>query len=323
MRGITVRDTVRMEVEVPFSPDMMFLRDTDKKKKYQDGAHMENPHYGQLKLLISELAFFLYFTPGDEDITVVYIGAVPGNHISLLAEMFPRITWHLYDGGSFYHKLEKNDRVTLHKRYFTTEDAEKWKEEPNIFLISDLRTIDKDAHSTSYDFVRRDMQMQKEWVEIIRPVSAILKMKFPFFDKGAAAYIRYLDGVLMYGIFSPPTTTETRLIVNRPKDDGPYPIVDYNIKTYDDRLVYYNLYTRSKNRYLNPITTQDLRTDIINNHFDSRALLYLCNLYYTSHNGKGDVITASYALYTWIWRSMGFNASTSNFFDLVPSEKNT
>ena len=47
-------------------------------------------HWGQRKLLLSEVEFFTTFFDPLASALVIYAGAAPGHHIPLLSEMFPR-----------------------------------------------------------------------------------------------------------------------------------------------------------------------------------------------------------------------------------------
>jgi hypothetical protein len=58
-------------------------------------------HWGQRKLLLSEIEFLTDWAPLDRDSIVVYAGAAPGTHIAFLAEMFPRLSFVLVDPSEF------------------------------------------------------------------------------------------------------------------------------------------------------------------------------------------------------------------------------
>ncbi len=56
-------------------------------------------HWGQRKLLLSEIEFLLLH--GDGVKLVVYAGAAPGTHIAYLADLFPEHHFVLYDPAPF------------------------------------------------------------------------------------------------------------------------------------------------------------------------------------------------------------------------------
>ena len=72
--------------------------------------------------------------------------------------------------------------------------------------------------------IATDMSAQQRWVEIIRPMAALLKFRLPW-DDGATDY---LSGTVALPVWGPPTTTESRLIVPSPllvhaaKNQGEY-----------------------------------------------------------------------------------------------------
>jgi Poly A polymerase regulatory subunit/RNA polymerase Rpb1, domain 2/Pentapeptide repeats (8 copies) len=103
-------------------------------------------HWGQRKLLISEIDFLTDFAE-DDDI-VVYAGASPGTHVAVLRLLFPRITFELYDTSKFssklYNKVENRyfDRLKVCKKYLTPDLAQKRYGDRNsrVLYISDIRT---------------------------------------------------------------------------------------------------------------------------------------------------------------------------------------
>src|SRR5205085_2868428 len=92
-------------------------------------------HWGQRKLFLAELAFFNLFldfkaVPQPQ---VVYAGAAPGNHIPLLASLFPAMTWHLYDPAPF--QIKATPQINLHPENFTEVVAKQWAGRTDVFFI--------------------------------------------------------------------------------------------------------------------------------------------------------------------------------------------
>src|SRR5690606_11262993 len=80
-------------------------------------------HFGQLKLLMSEIEFLtFYWNPSIKNPIVVYIGAAPGTHLDMLSKMFPSFEFHLYDKLElpiiFDPILRNNPKITIHEKYF-------------------------------------------------------------------------------------------------------------------------------------------------------------------------------------------------------------
>jgi hypothetical protein len=112
------------------------------------GEIKKNVHWGQLKLLITEIQFLtLYWNPKDiPNPTVIYVGAAPGHHIIILLDLFRNINFILYDPRGFDVRLRDHPRVTIKKEFFTDAHAEYYRnkidaEEKNpYFFICDIRS---------------------------------------------------------------------------------------------------------------------------------------------------------------------------------------
>lgn len=109
-------------------------------------------HWGQRKLLMSEIQFFtLYWDPKViPNPLCVYAGAASGVHIGILSKMFPSFTFHLYDPSKF--EIKETDKIKIFtgpdQGYFTDEVAQKYAGRNDIFFISDIRTS---GHKSTYD----------------------------------------------------------------------------------------------------------------------------------------------------------------------------
>jgi hypothetical protein len=121
-------------------------------------------HWGQRKLLLSEIEFFSEYGSSQIPTFVIYAGAAPGHHIPLLADMFPNLHFLLVDPSPF--EIEETDRIHIRNEFFSEElarqlskgfigsnlDAHKKNspsdcQTPNLgemtmFFISDVRTAD-------------------------------------------------------------------------------------------------------------------------------------------------------------------------------------
>ena len=71
-------------------------------------------HLGQLKLLMSEILFLTKLA--NDNNKVVYVGAAEGYHISYLADMFPKLSFELWDATPF--KLEPRKNIKLITQIF-------------------------------------------------------------------------------------------------------------------------------------------------------------------------------------------------------------
>lgn len=223
--------------------------DTQFHEKYDPKFHSRtNIHKGQRKLLVSEVQLLTeYYKKYTEHPVVVYVGAAPGTKNVILARLFPYVKFALYDGALFNERLKdpKYKKVfEIHEGedgFFTTEKCKKLVEEkafgdrPLVF-ISDIRLGEKDFEGG----VARDMALQKEWVQLLKPHMSLLKFRMPYTMKHGES-MKYLKGTLLYGIWAKPNSGETRLLVR--KHDIKKEI-EYDFKKYEEALVFHNKYAR-------------------------------------------------------------------------------
>lgn len=209
----------------------------------------DDVHWGQRKLLLSEIEFLtLEYDKVDhtKPVTVLYVGAAEGNHIYMLAkDLFPQFEYHLFDKREFYPKLAELENVKIFKRYFDDKDAKSYKGK-NLFFICDIRGLDIGKAKEHRNFesmdtiVLDDMKMQEDWYNIMKPKSALLKFRLPWF-KGKT---KYLDGTIYFQVWQKLHSTESRLI---PNGKTKY----YDHTAYEERMFYFNRHTRRK-RYKQP-----------------------------------------------------------------------
>jgi hypothetical protein len=256
------------------------------------GEEKTSIHWGQMKLLMSEIAFFNYFWNPEKQkkVCVVYAGGAPGYHIPLLEALYPAFEFFLYDPSKF--EIEETSRIHLFQQLFTSEVAEIWKERVKIgdivFLISDIRrdVSDKVKHGNDLAVVKdviEDMELQRNWYETIHPKRALLKFRLPYIVEGheneTKRKINYLYGYLMKQVVPPQTTTETRLIPVKNK------YYDWDPKRYESQLFYHNVTIREKQQFKNPFSLKPtLYEDEIMNDFDSLGIAWIIQGYLIQHN---------------------------------------
>lgn len=201
--------------------------------------------WGQRKLLLMETAFLTRY--GHLSDTVVYAGAARGDHVELLAWMFPNHHFHLYDPAPAWYKASGPGAgsITVYPQLFLRADAEGWAPErrdgKQALFISDVVTM---SVTVSYDEnrerQRRDMRWQMGWVQSMKPAMSILRFMLPWAsDKpGAVNTAEYLDGEIWLQPWMLSTTTETRLVT-----DGRAMRI-YNYLEYEQQLAHHNAVTR-------------------------------------------------------------------------------
>ena len=207
---------------------------TNPKISYQPRAQSPSTttHLGQLKLSLSTIQFLLYYAPKDKEVHVIYPGSAHGYNIQFLTTLFPQCKWHLIDPGKFYKKLYKNPNIIdIQNSLFTDELVESKKKELKAkykLLISDIRLTPKDED------IDRDNELQASWVKNFKPHYAQLKWRVP---RHKGNKYKYFDGVNYLQMYTPPASTETRLVV---KANTKIKTKFWDYKEEDDKMYYFN-----------------------------------------------------------------------------------
>lgn len=238
-------------------------------KKYNKNIKTNNVHFGQLKLLLSEIDFLTKLP--NEPILVLYPGGGPGDHIPLLSQMFENFYFMLVD-PVFSGKeririiIHPSDRIIMRAELFTDKMIDEFKNIPNKVMISDIRSVPEGVTDYEKEFEKNvifDMELQAQFFEkLYRPLS-LLKFRLPYDQK----ITEYLDGELHFQAFPKETSTEMRLI---PYRDGKKKKYD-NIEV-EEKMFYFNTDYRNKNFYAgDPIFGKNydilLEADILRRYF--------------------------------------------------------
>lgn len=223
-------------------------------------------HHGQRKLLFAELHFFRKCCEiqGNCSTTklagkVIYAGAASGIHIPILAEMFPKLQWILFDPNPFDISVLSHPRCVCIRTKFDVQSAMKatgTSKEP-IWFISDIRSTNSDKD------VVEDMKLQSAWVRELKPKLASLKFRLPFLDLGSLRsnkvsnitndrLVEYMDGDLYGQVNAPAYSSEARLYTDATRLD-----VTYSVLKYESRMQGYNYFTRNA-RYVVPFVHRNV-----------------------------------------------------------------
>lgn len=243
-------------------------------------------HWGQRKLLLSEIEFLTMFYQSDtykknpdKKVYMVYAGSAPGTHIRFLWELFPEVYFVLYDPREFDPKLTEKptEHIQTHIQLFLDETAEQWRDvdhpDKHILLVSDIRTAEPETMESEEveDHIRQDNQWQKQWYQIMDPAASMFKFRLPWDDK----YTMYPSGDIHIQIFPPLTSTETRLIVWQPNA----PEKKYDHREYEERMFRFNTVERSY-EYDNPLEKLPKEEkEGLNNKYDSVGEIYIIQNY--------------------------------------------
>jgi len=142
--------------------------------------------WGQRKLLLTCLQFLTLsvrkykkkYEKGK--LLVLYVGAGDGTNIYVLSKMFPKLKFDLFDDHFDEKILRQSKNIKLFIRYFTHEDAEKYKTKKNILFISDIRTtFDEVGEPSNFDVYDNSLK-QLDWIYTIRPLLSHLKFRCLF-----------------------------------------------------------------------------------------------------------------------------------------------
>jgi cap2 methyltransferase len=252
-------------------------------------------HWGQRKLLMSEIEFFNII--GKENLqnaVVIYAGAAAGYHIRYLKFLFPRLQFVLIDPAEFIPGLA-DQRTEVIQGLFTDEmalDFKKRFEGQNTYFISDIReNYDRDNSTEGLiandELIMRNMRQQESWVRILRPRRSMLKFRLPWNRKGLTKYIK---GDIYLPVWGPVTTTECRLIT----EEKDYSDRIYDDTEYEEKCFYFNRIMRPS-VYLHPYKAPRL-----DHCYDCTAEVHILNQYlnmfgnpyndYRLHLNKNDLI---------------------------------
>jgi hypothetical protein len=305
-----------MATAVPFTLQHLAVGPHSLRLPYQKRTKEQKTalHWGQRKLLLSEIEFFsLYWDPQNNPTpTCVYAGAAPGIHIPLLSQMFPPFIFHLYDPAEF--RIKPTDKIQIFQQYFTDEVAKTYAGRRDVFFVCDIRTADyrqihldtlKEYGITTFDasgapvgdptIIKKaygeaqvknedqiwgDMQWQRTWVMLMNPEHAFLKFRLPY-AIGDNKTVKYLKGIVYWQIWPPQTSTETRLKPVR-NPSGQYEDGDWDILEYEQWSFYHNKIEREDVTYLNPFTgNQDpIDPPELLNDYDSVAEAMILRAYF-------------------------------------------
>jgi hypothetical protein len=241
---------------------------------YDDDAldHQSKCHWGQKKLLLSEIQFFTRIcktlnTKSLKDFAVVYIGSAGGHHLPILYNLFPDLIWLLYDPAPFSKEVmkhpTKDKSVFVYNMYFTDDTLDHVRKNcqgRKILFISDIRV------ETKEEDIIKDMRNQAFWGTELNSPYMLHKFRLPYeeletipksnlqFKLNDKLFINpnlkitknnnmlYLKGDIYLQIFPPPYSGELRLFVEQ--KNGKYEFAEYDYLDIENRLIYFNSYIR-------------------------------------------------------------------------------
>jgi hypothetical protein len=241
---------------------------------YNENAldHQAKCHWGQKKLLLSEIQFFTRIcktlnTKTLKDFAVVYIGSAGGHHLPILYNLYPDLIWLLYDPAPFSSEVmkhpTKDKSVFVYNMFFTDDTLDHVRKNcqgRKILFISDIRV------ETKEEDIIKDMRNQAFWGTELNSPFMLHKFRLPYeelesipksnlqfklndklftnpnFKTTNYKNMLYLKGDIYLQIFPPPYSGELRLYVEQ--KNGKYEFAEYDYLDIENRLVYFNSYIR-------------------------------------------------------------------------------
>lgn len=326
--------------------DLALSPDQERKTYYQHSMIRKSNHPGQLKLLLSEMMFILYFWDSKKypNPIFLYAGAMEGNHIKFLSEMFPSIQFVLYDKPTktrTFKVEEVEDRIEIRKKWFDDEDIEEFSSEEyrerGVYLISDIRSISyageyerlkdmtndsersKLALKLSEEGIVKDMKLQQEWVKKLNPVESLLKLRFTFpgsikEDIPENNQYPYLAGHVFFQPFVGSSSSELKLVPVRNKN-GEFEEKIWNIKEIEEWVFYHNSITRVSKFYLNVFDgTSSLNFNYFKfNDYDNTNMAFILKKYFENTNQKENHKLLAEKWLNWIRNNLYGERSSSQF----------
>ncbi|KAH9597135.1 mRNA methyltransferase-like [Trypanosoma melophagium] len=241
-----------------------------------DNIVVKGLHYGQRKLLLSEIEFLSAYleTPRTtkQPLLVVYAGAANGSHLPFLFDLFKDVKFVLIDPAPFcaavreIAQLSKGPIVELVEGYCTDELclrlSRSYHLDYNILFISDIRSGEPKRQSNKENtaMIMRDNEMQRSWCWSLKANAALLKFHPPYprcKDPNSRSYdendntpdsVEYMDGNRLFGIWAPKSSSELRLCVQGPFTTGTKIAMRiYDCSLHEEQCYFYNTsdrYTR-------------------------------------------------------------------------------
>jgi len=219
-------------------------------------------HWGQRKLLLSEIQFFTNIfnkINSYNNYIVVYIGSADGTHLPILFKLFPDLEWLLYDPNPFNPLIKKYNKVKIFNQFFldtTIPHVIKNSNNKKILFISDIRVTTKDEQ------VMNDMINQARWGTLLKADFMLLKFRLPYNEPNSfipknitdlkldktinyisnphfiANHTIYLKGKIYLQLYHPQYSTELRLFVE--KTNNSYELDNYNYTDIENKIFNYN-----------------------------------------------------------------------------------
>jgi hypothetical protein len=151
-------------------------------RAYNETAISAQFHWGQRKLLLSEIQLLNKVYKSNKKSLFMYAGAAPGTHLHILLEMFPNVDFLLIDPREMDNSLKYIDKqntgqVRIIKDFFDDDMAQRLgrefaedkqsKKYDNLIFVSDIRGIAEDKFDLDKSFFKSTRDSQRLRSDII------------------------------------------------------------------------------------------------------------------------------------------------------------
>ena len=183
--------------------------------------------------------------------------------------------------------LDKMDVTSLNDGFFTTMKCNRIApslSSDNLIFVSDIRLTEEKFE----EGVLRDLRLQETWMRILQPKLSLVKFRIPFLKQD----LTYLNGDILYGIWAPPVSAETRLLISQ-KDVMENNTKNYSVNDYEEILYYHNKYQRTTCQSWIPERFSpyiDIKNNIYCSCYDCLAELHVLYKYSIMFNESFDKV---------------------------------
>jgi hypothetical protein len=263
-----------------------YMKDNSNRAEYEEGLKMgfDNFHWGQLKLLISELQLIIEnfeYIKSNNITKIIYVGSANGIHIPWLSQLCEqyldiKFVFILIDGAPFeknvweYKKETNDERIFIYNTIMSSKLTEKKPIGSDLLTFRDNEKVypefikekhlkkdngDYEKHIFISDLrvspieyqIEKDSQLQTDLVTDFEPYLALLKFRIPFLNTSSEKNgIHTYNGDMLWPVFGNKKTTETRLVVyGKNHPKRSFNIKFWDLDTHEKKCFYFNSITRN------------------------------------------------------------------------------
>ena len=268
-----------------FTRDDLYILSDDPQEEYKSrrGQEKSTIKWNQRSNALALLSFInLYWKPEENPNPVfIYVGPTDTSDINFVATLYPQIQWHIYNPGAKKIRFPSTVKVKKHSQLFDDTMAQSWVGK-DVYFIVNIRSGDATDEGTNL----KDLRDQQHWVQIIKPLVALLRFRLPY-PTASSTSMSYLAGLVYKQPWLGPSSTDTKLVVTRGQiKNEQYAMYQWDLKKYEGQMYYHNSVTRENDRFFNPFNTpettgarQEPFPPELNNQWDSLAELTILQDY--------------------------------------------